>query len=50
LRAGRRTSPRTEIFVVGPDLLHGAHPEFGTSVPRRVEFERGIRAGVSFRF
>jgi iron complex outermembrane receptor protein len=50
LRAGRRTSSRAEIFIVGHDLLHGAHPEFGTSVPRRVEFERGIRAGVNFRF
>jgi iron complex outermembrane receptor protein len=50
LRAARRLNQRSEIFVVGHDLLHAAHPEFGTPVPRRVEFERGIRAGVTFRF
>jgi iron complex outermembrane receptor protein len=50
LRAGRRITSRADIFVVGHDLLHDAHPEFGTSVPRRVEFERGVRAGMTLRF
>ena len=50
LRLGWRATPRTDIWIVGHDLLHGQHPEFGTSVPRRVEFERGVRIGTTFRF
>jgi iron complex outermembrane receptor protein len=50
LRLGWRASPRTELFVVGDNLLHRQHPEFGADVPHRVEIERDVRAGVTFRF
>jgi hypothetical protein len=30
--------------------LHRQHPEFGAAVPHRVEIERDVRAGVTFRF
>jgi iron complex outermembrane recepter protein len=50
LRLGWHASPRTELFVVGDNLLHRQHPEFGADVPHRVEIERDVRAGVTFRF
>jgi iron complex outermembrane receptor protein len=49
LRLGWRATPRLDVWVVGHDLLHDQHPEFGVPLPRRVEFERGIRAGVTVR-
>jgi iron complex outermembrane recepter protein len=50
LRLGWRATPRTDLWIVGHDLLHDQHPEFGTPVPRRVEFERGVRIGTTLRF
>jgi iron complex outermembrane recepter protein len=50
LRLGWRATPRIDLWIVGHDLLHDSHPEFGTPIPRRVEFERGARAGATFRF
>ena len=50
VRLGWRATARTDVWIVGHDLLHDQHPEFGTSVPRRVEFERGVRIGTTFRF
>ena len=50
LRLGWRASSTTELFVVGDNLLHRQHPEFGAAVPHRVEIERDVRAGVTFRF
>jgi iron complex outermembrane receptor protein len=49
LRAGWMATRRVEVWVAGQDLLHGQHPEFGTTVPRRVEFERSLRVGLAFR-
>ena len=48
-RLGWRPNDRIELALVGQDLLHAQHPEFGTSVPRRVEFERSVRVMVSLR-
>jgi iron complex outermembrane receptor protein len=50
LRLGWRASPKTELFVVGDNLLHRQHPEFGADLPHRVEIERDVRAGVTVRF
>ena len=50
LRLGWRASPRTDVWIVGHDLLHDQHPELGAPAPSRVEFERGIRVGTTFRF
>ena len=49
VRAGWIVTPRVEAWVAGQDLLHGHHPEFGPTVPPRVEFERSLRAGITFR-
>jgi len=48
-RIGWRMNERFEFALAGQDLLHGQHPEFGTSVPRRVEFERSVRAVFTMR-
>lgn len=50
LRLGWHASPRTELFLVGDNLLHRQHPEFGADIPHRVEIERDVRVGVTFRF
>ncbi len=49
LRAGWWMTPRTELWVAGQDLLHDRHPEFGPDLPTRVEFERSVRVGITFR-
>lgn len=48
-RLAWRMNQKLEFALVGQDLLHDQHPEFGTSVPRRVEFERSVRATVALR-
>jgi iron complex outermembrane receptor protein len=50
LRLGWRVTPRSDVWIVGHDLLHGHHPELGATTPRRVEFERGFRVGSTLRF
>ena len=49
-RVGWNVNERVEIWLVGDDLLHDHHPEFGPAAPARVEFERGIRLGTTLRF
>ena len=49
LRVGWRATPAVDVWVVGQDLLHDAHPEAGPPSPTRVEFERAVRAGVTVR-
>jgi iron complex outermembrane recepter protein len=39
-----------EIAVVGRNLLHAQHPEFGAPGPRRHEFQRSIRLRTTWRF
>ena len=48
-RIGWLVNPRIELGIVGQDLLRAQHPEFGTSVPRRIEFQRSIRASLTLR-
>ncbi|MDP2054844.1 MAG: TonB-dependent receptor, partial [Acidobacteriota bacterium] len=48
-RLGWRPNDRIELALVGQDLLHARHPEFGAAVPQRVEFERSVRATLSVR-
>ena len=48
-RIGWRPREALELAIVGQDLLHAHHPEFGTSVPRRTEFERSLRAQLTVR-
>ena len=47
LRAGWWITAHTEVWVAGQDLLHDRHPEFGTDIPTRTEFERSIRVGMT---
>jgi iron complex outermembrane recepter protein len=48
-RIGWRPSARLELALIGQDLLHAQHPEFGTPVPRRIEFERSVRVLLTLR-
>jgi iron complex outermembrane receptor protein len=50
VRLGWRVTPNVELWGAGQDLLHDQHAEFGTPIPRRVEFERGVRVGTTWRF
>ena len=50
VRLGWRVTPRSDVWIVGHDLLHDRHPELGAPAPRRVEFERGFRVGTTVRF
>ena len=48
LRLGWQPTPGLELALVGQDLLHDSHPEFGP-LPRREEFERSVRAVLTIR-
>ena len=50
LRASWSGTDDFELAIVGRNLLHASHPEFGAPGPRRVEIERSLyaRARVSF--
>jgi iron complex outermembrane recepter protein len=49
LRVAWRPRQHLELALVGQDLLHAQHPEFGTAIPRREEFERSVRALLTLR-
>jgi iron complex outermembrane receptor protein len=49
-RIGWRPTQHVEVSLAGQDLLHDHHPEFGGLTPRRVEFERSVRAQATFRY
>jgi iron complex outermembrane recepter protein len=43
------TISRIELALIGQDLAHARHPEFGPDTPTRLEFERTVRAMVTLR-
>jgi iron complex outermembrane recepter protein len=49
LRLAWQPIPRLEVSIVGQNLLHDRHPEFGSPSARR-EVERGVYGKVSWRF
>jgi iron complex outermembrane recepter protein len=49
LRVGWKVRRGVELALVGQDLIHDQHPEFGTAVPRREEFQRSVRALMTLR-
>jgi iron complex outermembrane recepter protein len=49
-RLGWRATDTFELSLAGQDLLHASHPEFGGLTPRRVEFQRSVRAQATLRF
>jgi iron complex outermembrane receptor protein len=50
LRLGWQASDRLEFSLVGQNLLHARHPEFGAPSPFRQEVERGAYGKVTWRF
>jgi iron complex outermembrane receptor protein len=48
-RAAWHVSPRLELAVIGQDLVHDRHPEFGLDAPARLEFERSVRVHAIVR-
>ncbi len=48
-RVGWKPKPDLELSVVGQNLLHDRHPEFGTLTTRR-EIERGVYGKVVWRY
>lgn len=50
LRVGFIISPSWELSLIGQNLLHDHHPEFGAPVPTRVEFRRGAFVRSIWRF
>ena len=49
-RLGWVSSAGHEFAIVGRNLLHDAHPEFGSPGPRRYEFERAVLLRSTWRF
>jgi iron complex outermembrane receptor protein len=50
LRLGWVARPGWELSLIGQNLLHDRHPEFGPATPLRYEFERGVFARSTWRF
>jgi iron complex outermembrane receptor protein len=48
-RVGWRPRPGIEMALIGQDLLQAQHPEFGSPLPQRIEFQRSVRALISLR-
>jgi iron complex outermembrane receptor protein len=49
VRLGWRLRPELEFSIVGQNLLHDQHAEFGNVAMRR-EIERGVYGTVLWRF
>jgi iron complex outermembrane receptor protein len=48
-RIGWRLSQRLELAIVGQNLLHGHHPEYGFPGPQRVEIERSAYGRITWQ-
>jgi iron complex outermembrane recepter protein len=49
-RLGWHVSERLELAVVGQNLLHAHHPEYGFPSPAREEIERSVYGKISWRY
>lgn len=49
-RVGWHVTKNIEVSIVGQNLLHNHHPEFGAPGPGRTEIERAVYGKVVFRF
>lgn len=49
-RLAWHASDRLELSVVGQNLLHGHHPEFGFPDPTRVEIQRSVYGKLAWRY
>jgi len=50
VRLGWRVTPSIELSVVGQNLLHDQHPEYGYPGPSRIETERSVLGRIAWRF
>jgi iron complex outermembrane receptor protein len=50
VRLGWQATDRLELSLVGQNLLHPRHPEFGAPSPLREEVQRGAYGKVTWRF
>ena len=50
VRLGWRVRADLELSVVGRNLLHGRHPEYGVPGPNRIEIGRSIFGKVTWRY
>jgi len=50
LRIGWRLTRRWEVSLVGQNLLHARHPEYGTPTPTQVDAVRGVYLKASFTY
>ena len=49
LRLAWSATEHLELAVVGQNLLHDKHAEFGTGTPRTREFQRGVYGRITWR-
>ena len=50
MRLGWMVRGGWELSLIGQNLLHSRHPEFGAPTPLRYEFQRGVYARSAWRF
>jgi iron complex outermembrane receptor protein len=50
LRVGWSPIPTLDLSLIGRNLLHGQHPEFGAPTPQRREVRRSVYGRVTWRF
>jgi iron complex outermembrane receptor protein len=50
VRLAWRATKRLELSIVGQNLLHDHHPEYGFPSPTREEIQRSVYGKVSFRW
>jgi iron complex outermembrane receptor protein len=50
LRVGWQATPRLEFALVGQNLLHDQHPEYGFPGPAREEIQRNLYGKITWRF
>ncbi len=50
LRVGWRPTPALELSLVGQNLLHAHHPEYGFPSPTREEAQRSFYGKITWRF
>jgi iron complex outermembrane receptor protein len=50
VRLAWRPAPRVELSLVGRNLLHDRHPEYGAPGPARLEIARNLHGKISWRF
>jgi iron complex outermembrane receptor protein len=49
-RIGWHLSQRLELSIVGQNLLHDHHPEYGFPSPARVEIQRGVYGKIAWQY